>query len=265
MTNLQEGAPRLSGTQLRRLWLWAPIATGALLAAAVAAALMLPLWNALQRDTRRLNDLQGFRNDVSLLRSQLSAIDAEEERVRNQNGRLSNLITGRGGRSTFLAKLDQVARSSGVQLDLYEPQAGQKPPAGGAAARPRAGGVKLPGRQASGGSEPSLPVEVPGLERHDILVSARGSYPSLLEFLRRLESLNVLVAHSDLSLSLEKAKGSAPAKPLPVPVKPAAPKVLLKMLLSLYTKPMAAEPGSSGAEPAEAEPSEAGQAPAAPG
>ena len=44
MTNLQTGAPRLTGTLLRRLWLWAPAMAGGLLAGLLAALALLPLW-----------------------------------------------------------------------------------------------------------------------------------------------------------------------------------------------------------------------------
>lgn len=244
MTNLQEGAPRISGLQLRRLWFWLPIGAGGLLAALVGLGLLLPLWNGLRRDAQRLADLQGYRDNVALLRSQLSTIDADEEKARDQNARLLNLITGSGDRSTFLAKLDQLASSSGVQLDLYEPQAAEKAlPATEEKARAEAAKAKA-GKAAPDGSgttaleaEEALPVEVPGLERYDILLSARGPYPALLTFLQRLESLNVLVAHSDLNLSLEEPRSTDPRQPAP----PAA--VVLKLMVSLYGRPTAAAPG----------------------
>ena len=43
MTNLQAGATRLSTPLLRRLWLWGPIAIGALLATALAASVLAPV------------------------------------------------------------------------------------------------------------------------------------------------------------------------------------------------------------------------------
>jgi type IV pilus assembly protein PilO len=237
MTNLQQGAPRSSAQLLRRLWLWGPIGAGAVLAVLLLVLLPLPLWVRLQPENRRLEELEGMRDEVSLLRAQLRQLDSEEERAAGQNARLSNLITGSGDRSTFLAKLDQLATSSGVQLDLYEPQAEEKvllkEEAKARAEKANAGATGTAGLD----GEEAPPVDVPGLERYDILVSARGSYPALLTFLRRLESLNVLVAHSDLNLSLEEPKGADPRTP------PAAPVVVLKLLVSLYGKPSAAAPG----------------------
>jgi type IV pilus assembly protein PilO len=242
VTNLQEGAPRNSPQLLRSLWLWGPIGAGALLAGLLLVLLPLPLWVRLQPENRRLEELEGMRQEVTMLRTQLRQLDGEEEKASAQNARLSNLITGSGDRSTFLAKLNQLATTSGVQLDLYEPQAEEKvlredlekaKAEKAKAEKAKAGTTGTAGLDA----EEALPVDVPGLERYDILVSARGSYPALLTFLRRLEALNVLVAHSDLNLSLEEPKAADPRTPTP------PPQVVLKLLVSLYGKPTAAAPG----------------------
>lgn len=83
---------------------------------------------------------------------------------------------------------------------------------------------------------------MPGLTRESILLTARGPYPALLEFLRRLERLDVLVAQSDLKLLLEESK---PAKGVPSTQTP-----VLKVLLSLYARPAAAPGGGAGLPPA---------------
>jgi type IV pilus assembly protein PilO len=104
------------------LWFWAPIAAGGLLSALVLALLFVPRLGGLIRDTQRLQGLEAMRDEVSLLRNQMGALDQQEEKTKTLNARLLNLISGSGDLSTFLAKLDQEARGSGVQLDLYEPQ-----------------------------------------------------------------------------------------------------------------------------------------------
>ena len=115
------------------------------------------------------------------------------------------------------------------------------------------------------GSSPGLQVE--GLQRTSLLLSARGTYPALLRFLRTLESLDVLVAQSDLSLVLEPAPAGAAAPaaapPQAAPAGSAAaavpavqaqggapvaattvPKVVMKLTISLY-EPAAARPTGS--------------------
>jgi hypothetical protein len=103
-----------------------------------------------------------------------------------------------------------------------------------------------------------------GLVQRSLLVSARGTFPALLAFLRRLEALNVLVVQSDLNLTLPEGKG-ADGKPL----NPDAP-VVLKLTLGLYSRqPVGAQAavaaGASGGAPAPgATPAPAPGAPAAP-
>jgi type IV pilus assembly protein PilO len=251
MTNLQNGAPRLSAQVLRRIWLWGPIAAGGALAALLALLVLLPLWKALQTDSERLRNLESKRTEVQMLRLQLQQLDEGEEKSRARNASLFRLFTGNGDLSTFLAKLGQEARASRVQLDLYEPQV--PPPA----APPAAGGTPPkkpppPPPAAGDAATASRPLEVQGLRRHDILLSARGSFPELLTFLRRVESLNLLVLQSDLALTLEEPKSTEAGSKTSVP----PPPVVLKLLLSLYARPSAADrpvpPAAPGSAPAPA-------------
>ena len=249
MTNLQQGAPSVHPQQLQRIWLGLPIAAGALLATALAGLLLVPLWLDLQRDAQRLRDLQDLRDQVVLMRRQLSTLDETEQKVGAQQAKLFELVAGSGDLSTFVATLDQEARAAGVQMQLYEPQAAPEPTgADGKPTKPGAAAAK-PGAKpgASGGSPEGAapaggPLEVEGLRRSSVLVSARGSYPALLRFLRGLEERNVLVVQSDLQMTLEEAKNAAPNQPQP------APPVVLKVLMSLYGK--TDKPGGTLAAPA---------------
>ncbi|MFN5118980.1 MAG: hypothetical protein ACK5JJ_12870, partial [Cyanobacteriota bacterium] len=129
MTNLQESASRGTGLLLRRLWLWLPVAAGTLLTALLVGLVLAPLWSALQRDSQRLRELEAMRDQVSLLRTQLRSLDEIEEKGVVQQARLTTLVAGSGDISTFLATVDNEARLSGIQLDLYEPQAPPPDPA----------------------------------------------------------------------------------------------------------------------------------------
>jgi type IV pilus assembly protein PilO len=221
MTNLQTGAPRLTGTLLRRLWLWAPAMAGGLLAGLLAALALLPLWVNLQRDSKRLRELELLRDEVGLLRSQLQAVETKQEKALGQRAKLVQLVTGTGDLSTVLAALDQEAQRSGVRLELYEPQAASPLAKPGVATRPPAGSPGMPAAQGGG-------LELPGLERQALLISAKGEFPALLEFLRRLEAQNVLVIQSDLSLNLEERREGDPQ--LTTIQRP----VVLRLALSLY-------------------------------
>jgi type IV pilus assembly protein PilO len=263
VTNLQQGARPLHPQQLQRLWLGLPIAAGALLAAALAALVLVPQWRQMQRDGQRLAELEDLRDQVAMMRRQLSTLDETEQKVVAQQAKLFELVAGSGDLSTFVATLDQEARAAGVQMELYEPQAAvptadDKTTKGkGAAAK---GGAKPASPDDKGGTDAEAAAtdlfEVEGLRRRSVLVSAKGSFPQLLRFLRGLEERNVLVVQSDLQVKLEEAKGADPSRP-----QPPAP-VLLNVVMSLYGKDdtPAGKPGDKpgekpGDKPAKAAPS----------
>ena len=246
MTNLQQGAGGVSGALLRRFWVGLPIAAGGLLALLLTAFVLLPQWLALQRDIKRQADLEDLRSELALMRAQLNTSETSMEKAQAQQAKLFEIVTGNGDLSTFMAMVDREARLAGVQLDLFEPQLGGGPapvgpggkpaPAPPPAAPPAAAAAKpgaAPAQPAAGGV-----VEIPGLKRQSILVSARGPFPALLDFLRRLEKLNVLVVQSDLRLLMEESKPAQGVAPTQT--------VVLKVLLSLYGRPTpaAAIPGT---------------------
>ena len=258
MTNLQQGAPRVSAQLLRRLWFWGPVALGGLVAALLAGSLLIPQWLAFNKDAERLRQLQALREEVSLLRGQLKVLDQNEEKGEAQKTRLVEVVTGRGDPGTFLAMLDREARATGVRLDLYEPQtaATVPPPATprpNAMATPSApGGQTLPGAKAPATGAPAsppvpgAPIEIEGLQRRTVLMSARGPFPALLAFLRRVETLSILVAQNDLNLSLDEPKSADPKASAKLP------DVVLKIAFSLYTRTNGdnAPPGPAAAQPA---------------
>lgn len=228
MTNLQAGATRLSTPLLRRLWLWGPIAIGALLATALAASVLAPVWTLLQRDSARLREVQELSSRLAAERERAASLVKQEEKAESQRAALVRVISGNGDLSTFLATLDQLAKANRVQLDLYEPKAGTINPD-----RNKDGRVDEKEKQA----KPAVdPLEVDGMQRHSLELAARGSYPQLLDFLRQLEALNVLVVQTDLQLNLDGAGGNAPAAPATGPAALRPQPVVLNMLLGLYSK-----------------------------
>lgn len=236
MTNLQDGASRISTPVLRRLWLWMPIGAGALLAAALAAGVLTPLWLLLQRDSERLREVQALSARLADERQRAATLSQRQEQAQTQRAALVRLISGDGDLSTFMATLDRLAKAQGVQLDLFEPA---KIASG--LDRNKDGRVDEQEKQAK---PPADPLEIEGIRRDVLILSARGAYPQLLAFLRELEALNVLVVQTDLELNLEAAPaGAAPAAPSPASATAAtAPQpVLLKMVLSLYSKPSGAK------------------------
>jgi type IV pilus assembly protein PilO len=224
MTNLQDSASRISATTLRRIWLWLPIATGAALAVALIAAVLTPLWLSLERDSERLRQVEALTSRLADERLRAKRVLELEEKVGAQQRSLIRLISGNGDISTFLAQLDQLAKATDVQLDLYEPR-----PAAAAAPDPATPNNARGNNQEPPPKPPVDPLEVEGMQSNAVVMAARGSFPQLLSFLRQLEALNVLVVQSDLQLNLEAKAGATTPQIGPE-------RVLLKMALKLYSK-----------------------------
>ena len=244
-------------TPLERAAFWLPLSVGGLVAALVGGGLVAPQWQQWQEGQARLEALRASEAQVPLLRRQLAVQLEQQAKAEHQQELLVQLIGGTGDLATVLAQVDRVAGLTGVQLDLYEPQgaAPEPPPKAGAGAQ-----EKEP--------PPPDPLAVEGLERQTVLLAAKGSFPQVLDFLRRMERLNLLVVQSDLQLVLDDLKNGTPATPAPAAAPPGPPapqpaqgkppalangptKVVLKLNVSLYGRALrpATAPKSTLAAP----------------
>lgn len=272
MTNLQQGAPPRSLLLRNGVLIGLPVAAGVVVAGLVALGGVFQPWDQLRRNQLQLDELRGMNERLPLLRAQrLRQLD-QVKTVDGQRSSLLKLIAGSGQISTFLAQLNREASATGVQLDVFEPvvasrvassaaQAGDKPAAGGnpATAPTPAGGNE---KEAAASSDP---LEADGLRRTTLLLSARGRYPNLLVFLRRLERLSLLVAQSDLNLDLKASRAQAqPAANRPAPQGQRVPQVVLKLNLALYSQDLATKPAATPQQAATAPPPKAPSPPPAP-
>jgi type IV pilus assembly protein PilO len=92
-------------------------------------------------------------------------------------------------------------------------------------------------------------MEAAGLKEQKVLLTARGSYPSLLAFMRATERLSVLVSQSSLSLAVvDPGKAGGPAPQSSVGVPPAASRTELKLMLTYYKSAGAGAPASVAAK-----------------
>ena len=235
MTNLQANSTRLSPQKLRLLWFGLPAGAISLLALLLAAAVLTPMWSALQADSKRLRELQDLQDQVVLMRQQIVMVDRQEERALAQKDKLVNLIVGSGDVSTFLAMLDRESKAFGVQLDLFQPQA---PAAPGAAAAPPA--PPAPGTPPAGGAQPD-PLDAEGLQRMGMQILAKGPYPKLLQLLERIEELSVLVEQNGLKLELKDPVNTDPKLPL------ITPPVTMSIGFTLYGRPPGSKPEPAAA------------------
>lgn len=240
MTNLQDVANSNVAKLQQRLLLGVPIGIGAVVTALIVGFGVVPQWLRLQPNNERLAQLLELKSRIPLLRAQIAKTSEAQSAAERKQLQVLQLIEGSGEFVTFLAQLDAEAARQGVQLDLYEPVAA---PAPVPAAEAKKGETAPP-------PPPVSPMEAAGLKAQKVLLTARGSYPSLLAFMRATEKLSVLVSQSGLSLTLvEPAKAGAPSIPqASVGIPPTVAKAELKIMLAYYKSVAAGESVSEAAK-----------------
>ncbi|MCP9850016.1 hypothetical protein [Cyanobium sp. Morenito 9A2] len=244
MTNLQAGASSNTGITgiftRERLLVGVPAVIGGVVALGFLGLAVVPLWQQVQKDQQQVDDLRQQKESLPLLRNQLAVQQTNEEEANALKTKLLSLIAGSGSMNTFLAQLSAEGLRTGVQLDAFEPIAVAAPLAATTPATPPAPATPPPAGQAAPAAPPD-PLLAPGIQKTSLLIGARGRYPLVLAFLRRLESLGLLVVQSDLVLGLE------PEQPTSSPsAERVAPRTTLKLNVALYSK--APEP-SGGKKP----------------
>ena len=199
-----------------------PVAAGALLSLGVVAGVLWPSWQQLQLAQQELDQLEEQRQRLPLLRAQLLKLSDNVQEAEERSRQILGLIAGSGEISTFMAQLSAEAQRSGVVLDGYEPITTSAPEAEAAPAKPKPAKGEPP-------PPPPDPLLAPGLQKTSLLLTARGTGPQLLDFLRRLEQLSLLVVQSDLSLKHELKEAGKPGEA-------PANTTNLRLNLSVYTE-----------------------------
>jgi type IV pilus assembly protein PilO len=259
-------APSADGALLgeprsHRLLLLLPLGAGGLLALLLLLAWVLPQWQRLNGDQKRLEGMEEKAQRLPLLRAQLQSTIEAQERADAQKRQLLGLIAGSGSLNTFMAQVNREAVRHDVVLDVLQPAAPPPPAAPKAGAKP-AGAAAAPAAPAVG-SCTKLGATA-GLTARQQSLAVRGRYPNLLAFMRALERLNLLVVQCNLALEQPAAKAAAADAKAPPPVEP----MLLRLELSLFEQGPPARPrgeraavASTPPDPAPADPAPADPVP----
>jgi type IV pilus assembly protein PilO len=230
MTNLQDVASANESRLQQRLLFGVPIAIGLLVTGLIVGFAVVPQWLQLQADSERLAQLEELQQRIPILRSQIAKTLVAQSKAERNQGQLLQMIQGSGELGTFLAQLDREATRLGVQLNFYEPLVALPPPPAEDQNAPKKAGEVPP--------LPKTGLEAAGLKAHKVLLTAKGPYPSLLEFLRSTEKLTVLVTQSDLALeAVELPNTPQPAAGQPggaLKAPPAVAKTELKLQFTYY-------------------------------
>ena len=254
-------------SRAQRIWLLLPIGVGAVLAVAMAGWGLVPEWLRYQKTQQQVEELRSLESQLPLLEQQLERDQQRRDKAEQKKELILRLIAGSGSLSTLIAELDRIALTSAVELTLVEPQAAAvaAPPSSQAGQagqtkkdlKPDEADAKLkesvqPLKTAPGDPNdpnakpkpPPDPLETDGLRKKSILLTARGGFPALLAFMRKLEQISVLAVQSNLQLALECQTGQPPGQTNQRPQCPTTPgaaakpeqAVTLKLNLALYSK-----------------------------
>lgn len=235
MTNLQGDG---SNPLVPRLLFGLPVGLGALLALLALGLGAVPLFSQMQLEGRQLEEKRALEQRLPQIRAELAGLVGAQQRAERQQQQLLTLIAGSGELVTFMAQADRAAQRYRVQLQLVEPTPAN-PTVGAAEVDPlkaQAKGSRAQAQQQAAAPPPD-PLQKAGLSSTRLLLSARGSYPNLLAFLRSLESLGLLVVQSNLNLTQAPADKPSTGRTQATGAAPPARLVELKLALALYSPP----------------------------
>ena len=215
MTNFQAQSSNRFGVTPERLMVALPVLGGGLLAGLLALAWLLPTWQRSDSLVQQRQLLQSQAEALAANRARLGRTREGLQQAEADQRKLLQIVAGTDQLDTLLAQLAVEAVAADVTLESYEPQDVAPSP---------------PKRSNPNANEapPIDPLLVDGaLVKREQLVMASGSFPQLLVFLRRIESLSPLAVLRDLNLS-----HPAPSGDSDDPIEP----TVLKFNLSVYSQ-----------------------------
>tara|TARA_B100001063_G_scaffold99777_1_gene93233 strand:- start:877 stop:1653 length:777 start_codon:yes stop_codon:yes gene_type:complete len=240
LTNLSADRPAWRHQITReRLLVVVPGLLGLVLAGGVFTAFGFPLWERMDQQRQRLALLESKRDALPSLEIQLKQNDKTLGEVVEQQALLVDLVAGRGQIQTFLAQLSRLSASSGVVINLYEPV----PVGSSDTPKPRGDqDQRTKGKTTTTASND--PLQALGYEKSVVLLQVEGPYQGLLQFLRRMERLELLVQPSDLELTALEDPDEAEDQPESI----GPPRTRLKLRLTFFdqaSKTVKGDPGIS--------------------
>lgn len=188
-----------------RLLVGTPVAAALVCIGVLAFVDGWPRFARLQEQHERLEELRQKQASLPGLQRQLAHREARAQEVARQQALLVDLIAGRERIQTFLAEVGRVADATGVLINAYEPLAPAEP-------NPPEQQPSSQGRSTSSNETPPPPKDPLtelGYQKTSVLLQAQGPYEALLAFLRRMESLQLLVQPSNLELEALEQNPSA--------------------------------------------------------
>jgi type IV pilus assembly protein PilO len=228
LTNLSPDRPAWRQRITReRVLVAVPTVLGLMLAAGLFTLIGWPALDRLDQQRQRIAELESKRDSLPLLDAQLKQSNKALAELMQQQALLVDLVAGRGEIQTFLAQLSRLSAASGVVINRYEPV----PPSPVTASNRRSTKTRQrkPAESATASNDP---LQALGYEKSSVLLQVEGPYQGLLQFLRRMELLELLVQPSDLELNALDAPSPAAAEDQSVTTGP--PLTRLKLRLTFF-------------------------------
>ena len=194
MTNLSadSASPRFSRERILTL---IPLFLGLFAAGGVFVLQVLPTDDRIAELESRLQDVRALRLQVPVMRQRLEVAENKLEQAQVQQGLLLELVAGTDRIQTFLALLDQRARTAGVEIQRIEPL------------QQVSSVDEAQSRQDDSSDQKSSnsndPLKDLGYRRTSLALNVVGLYDQLHYFLKEMEKLEVLVEASDLRLEAD--------------------------------------------------------------
>ena len=198
---------------------------GLVLAGGVVIAFGLPVLDRMDQQRQRLAELESKRDMLPLLEAQLKQSDKTLGVVRQQQALLVDLVAGRGQIQTFLAQLSRISAASGVVISLYESVSVSSSEASNSS-----GNQDQQSKSDDSAAANNDPLQALGYEKSVVLLQVEGPYQGLLQFLRKMELLELLVQPSDLELTALEAPEDAEGQPVSID----PPRTRLKLRLTFF-------------------------------
>ena len=235
MTNLLT-TPRQPWLTRGRLLVGLPLGIGVLVSAAVVVLGVIPLLQTVQAVEERRDTLLRLQRSAPALERQLNQVETELRNAEDKQALLVGLLAGRDKVQTFLALLNQQAVASGVQMQRYEPLNPPPPPKGQSRRKNKRSKAKQKAEQLQD------PLQKLGYRKSSVALEVSGPFWGLQTFLRRMESLELLVESSELQLkAVVNQKDDDSAQFL-------VPPTQLTMKLSFYDLALISDPPLHGSK-----------------
>ena len=201
MTNLS-GVSTRGWLTRQRILIAVPLLAGAIASVTVLFFGIRPAGSRVEELRQRLDELRRLQSSLPAIERAIASAEQTQKQAEQRQALLVDLIADSDSIQTFLALLNRESMASGVMLMEYEPVASTPASSSSASDAPERQTKQNPNQKgADANSESGDPLETLGYRRTSMALRVTGGYGELLDFLQRVERLQVLVESSDLELA----------------------------------------------------------------